>query len=153
MQRFRVGLLFNSHRLLYHSTLGWRVKKKKNIAVYRVWLCLGFRMGSGARFGDCARGSGFWIRFGVSDRGLGFQSGLGFRIGLRVWYFGGTSRASPPTSNPSSMSTTFEYNTLSPDPPTKWSTCAKWSTFAVEAFEPFRETFSELEPSSPWFRI
>jgi len=29
MQRFRGWLVFNAHRLLYHSTLGWRVIKKK----------------------------------------------------------------------------------------------------------------------------
>ena len=35
VQRFRGGLVFKAHRLLYHSTLGLRViqKKKKN-AVY-----------------------------------------------------------------------------------------------------------------------
>jgi len=29
MQRFRGGLVFTAHRLLYHSTLGLRVTKKK----------------------------------------------------------------------------------------------------------------------------
>ena len=29
VQRFRGGLVFKAHRLLYHSTLGLRVKKKK----------------------------------------------------------------------------------------------------------------------------
>jgi len=29
VQRFRGGLLFKAHRLLYHSTLGFRVMKKK----------------------------------------------------------------------------------------------------------------------------
>jgi len=29
MQRFRGGLVFNAHRLLYHSTVGLREKKKK----------------------------------------------------------------------------------------------------------------------------
>jgi len=29
VQRFRSGLAFNAHRLLYHSTLGLRVTKKK----------------------------------------------------------------------------------------------------------------------------
>jgi len=27
--RFRGGLVFKAHRLVYHSTLGWRVIKKK----------------------------------------------------------------------------------------------------------------------------
>ena len=32
VQRFRGGLVFKAHRLLYHSTLGLRViKKKKNV--------------------------------------------------------------------------------------------------------------------------
>ena len=29
MKLFRGGLVFKAHRLLYHSTLGWRVIKKK----------------------------------------------------------------------------------------------------------------------------
>jgi len=29
VQRFRGGLVFKAHRLLYHSTLGLRVTKKK----------------------------------------------------------------------------------------------------------------------------
>ena len=29
VQRFRGGLVFKAHRLLYHSTLGYRVIKKK----------------------------------------------------------------------------------------------------------------------------
>ena len=32
VQRFRGGLVFKAHRLLYHSTLGWRVIKKKKKA-------------------------------------------------------------------------------------------------------------------------
>ena len=31
MQRFRGGLVFKAHRLLYHSTLGLRVIKKKTV--------------------------------------------------------------------------------------------------------------------------
>ena len=35
VQRFPGGLVFKAHRLVYHSTLGWRVlkkkKKKKNV--------------------------------------------------------------------------------------------------------------------------
>ena len=31
MQRFRAGLGFKAHRLVYHSTLGLRVIKKKKI--------------------------------------------------------------------------------------------------------------------------
>jgi len=33
VQRFRGGLIFKAHRLLYHSTLGWRVIKKKKGAI------------------------------------------------------------------------------------------------------------------------
>jgi hypothetical protein len=33
MQRFRGGLVFKAHRLLYHSTLGLRVVKKKKKTV------------------------------------------------------------------------------------------------------------------------
>jgi len=29
VKRFRGGLVFKAHRLAYHSTLGWRVIKKK----------------------------------------------------------------------------------------------------------------------------
>ena len=29
MKRFRGGLVFKARRLVYHSTLGWRVMKKK----------------------------------------------------------------------------------------------------------------------------
>jgi len=29
VKRFRGGLVFKAHRLVYHSTLGWRVIKKK----------------------------------------------------------------------------------------------------------------------------
>jgi len=28
-KRFRGGLVFKAHRIVYHSTLGWRVIKKK----------------------------------------------------------------------------------------------------------------------------
>ena len=29
LKRFRGGIVFKAHRLVYHSTLGWRVMKKK----------------------------------------------------------------------------------------------------------------------------
>ena len=34
MKRFRGGLVFKAHRLVHHTTLGWRVikKKKKHLA-------------------------------------------------------------------------------------------------------------------------
>jgi len=31
VKRFRGGLVFKAHRLVYHSTLGWRVIKKKKV--------------------------------------------------------------------------------------------------------------------------
>jgi len=33
--RFRGGLVFKAHRLLYHSILGWRVIKKKKKGTFR----------------------------------------------------------------------------------------------------------------------
>ena len=57
MKRFRGGLVFKAHRLAYHPTLGWRVKKKKKKFVkledddlearlfeMHLGLCLGFRV-------------------------------------------------------------------------------------------------------------
>ena len=38
MKRFRGGLVFEDHRLLYHSTLGLRVIKKKKVGQYRLGL-------------------------------------------------------------------------------------------------------------------
>jgi len=51
LKRFRGGLVFKAHRLVYHSTLGWRVIKKRRRSVgfrvegwgFRVW-GLGFRV-------------------------------------------------------------------------------------------------------------
>jgi len=57
VKRFRGGLVFKAHRLLYHSTLGWRVIKKKMKAWVRV--------------------EGLEIRV----QGSGFKvSGFGFRV-------------------------------------------------------------------------
>ena len=41
MKRFRGGLVFKAHRLLYHSTLGLRVIKKKRRYLRDVLLGLG----------------------------------------------------------------------------------------------------------------
>ena len=35
VKRFRGGLVFKAHGLAYHSTLGWRVIKKKEVGKYR----------------------------------------------------------------------------------------------------------------------
>jgi len=78
------GLVFKAHRLLYHSTLGLRVLKKKK----KVRLRFGFAFRSpGFRF----RVSGFVLR--VSGFGLGFRTPrFGFRgsgSGLRTVYGAG----------------------------------------------------------------
>ena len=39
MKRFRGGLVFKAHRLVYHSTLGWRVIKKKREVEGRLVTC------------------------------------------------------------------------------------------------------------------
>jgi len=60
VQRLRGGLVFKAHRLVYHSTLGLRVIKKKNTP---------------------ARGFGVW--------GLGvWVEGVGVVLRLRVWGVG-----------------------------------------------------------------
>jgi len=92
VQRVRGGLVVKAHRLLYHSTLGLRViKKKRRVSAF------GFRVSA---FGFRVPG------FGVSafrveskktelQRGSGFQvSGFGFRVSgvvFRVPGFGSSS--------------------------------------------------------------
>ena len=54
MKRFRGGLVFEAHRLLYHSTLGLRVIKKEKKGASEGFICdllsaLGFK-GSGWGF-------------------------------------------------------------------------------------------------------
>ena len=46
MQRFRGGLVIKAHRLVYHSTLGWIVIKKKKVQSTVAREALG-RTGSG----------------------------------------------------------------------------------------------------------
>jgi len=105
-KRFRGGHVFKAHRLVYHSTLGWRViKKKKKAASNRLFQFLALYQRS-PESGD------LWfksrplkttichppLRAGYSDeercsrcaRCLPVQ-GLGFRVwglGLRVWGLG-----------------------------------------------------------------
>ena len=38
-KRFRGGLVFKAHRLLYRSALGLRVIKKKTRRLVRAWFC------------------------------------------------------------------------------------------------------------------
>ena len=53
MKRFRGGLVFKAHRLVYHSTLGLKVKtKKKKIGGFEVWEVQGSELpGRGGRVG------------------------------------------------------------------------------------------------------
>ena len=65
MERFRGGLIIKAHRLLYHSTLGSRVMKRKMLRV------------SGGAHLVLGRGGGTWLRVW----GLGFEvQGLGFMV-------------------------------------------------------------------------
>ena len=76
MKRFRGGLVFKSHRLLYHSTLGSKVIKKR-------------RRSKGAGVGlqghsSCIRNSGFGLcvrafGFRVEDKNQVGGSGFGSR--------------------------------------------------------------------------
>ena len=76
MKRFRGGLVFKAHRLLYYSTLGSRViTKKKRFGIQGLGLLvwgLGMRM------------QGLWCRVqgpGFRVQGLGFRvQGSGFRV-------------------------------------------------------------------------
>ena len=61
VRRFRGGLVFEAHRLLYHSTLGWRVIKKKK----KKKKLLGSRANESALF----RG----LRVSTPKHGLGFR--------------------------------------------------------------------------------
>ena len=71
---FRGGLVFKTHRLLYHSTLGLRViKKKKYFSCVVLW-GLGFRVQCSG-FGFRAWGLAFRVQYSV------FRVwGLGFRV-------------------------------------------------------------------------
>ena len=68
VQRFRGGLVFKAHRLLYHSTLGLRVIKKK---VGGVQGMKPTPRSPGTRFG-CTTGSSSW----------GYINMQRFRVGL-----------------------------------------------------------------------
>jgi len=83
VKRFRGGLVFKAHRLVYHSTLGLRViKKRKKIKVTRVW-GVGFREQQRRVFGV----SGFRDQnvkcSGVE--GSGMKTGFGFRAIKTFW--------------------------------------------------------------------
>jgi hypothetical protein len=103
VQWFRGGLVFKAHELLYHSTVGPRVMKKKNTAGQRRTLRAGF----GSRVSDFGfrvlgfgfRVSGFGFRvsgFGSRISGFGFSiSGLGYRVsGFGLLVSGFESRVS-----------------------------------------------------------
>ena len=91
---FRGGLSFKVHRLVYHSTLGWRVIKKKKKK--ETWACSSLRSLDHAsrdtfRFGVWSLGFGVrGLGFGVWGSGFGVW-GLGFGVwglGFEVWVFG-----------------------------------------------------------------
>jgi len=73
VQRFRGGLVFKAHRLLYHSTLGLRVIKKKRRRALRV---------AASALGYVASGTEFRVpSFGYRVSGTEFRvSGVGFRV-------------------------------------------------------------------------
>ena len=99
VQWFRGGLVFKAHGLLYHSTVGPRVMKKKKTAGQRRTFRAGFGFrvsgfgfrvsGIGFRVSDF-EGSGFGFRFlglrsRVSSIGVGVRgSGVGSRVCCRV---------------------------------------------------------------------
>jgi len=97
MQRFRGGLVFKAHRLLYHSTLGLRVikkKKKKGLGLCR-WVVLLVRSSGCRGSGVRDLGSGFQVSgsefrvSGVRVLDCGFRvSGFGFRVGCWASVFG-----------------------------------------------------------------
>ena len=68
MKRFQGGLVFQAHRLLYHSTLGLRVMKKKK----KFTCCLGSGV-SGLEWG------GWGSRFVIWGRGIDGVQGVGFK--------------------------------------------------------------------------
>ena len=84
MQRFRGGLVFKPHRIVYHSTLGLIEinKKKKSPPLFsgfpfriKVW-AFGFRV--------LVLGFGFWVLgFGVWVLGFGF-----WVLGFGFWVLG-----------------------------------------------------------------
>ena len=75
VKRFRGGLVFKAHRLLYHSTLGSRVTKKKRRR-------LGWTLASSTEIK--AEGSGFRVQGSgcrVQVQGAGFRvQGSEFRV-------------------------------------------------------------------------
>ena len=82
MERFRGGLVFKAHRLLFHSTLGSRVIEKRNKKFLH-----GFRIKARVSgTGMMVEGSGYrnvhWFRGGLEFkvRRLVHQSTLGLRV-------------------------------------------------------------------------
>ena len=82
MQRFRGGLVFKAHRLLYHSTLGLGVinNKKQTPASWVMVEGVGSR-GSGFGF----RGSGLVFGCGVWGASFGVREGETGRERRRGW--------------------------------------------------------------------
>ena len=69
MKRFRGGLVFEAHGLAYHTTLGWRVIKKKKKK----------GSGSGSKTGGLG-GGGKVYDCGSRVRGLEWVWGMGFIV-------------------------------------------------------------------------
>ena len=90
VQRFRGELVFKAHRLLYHSTLGLRVTKKKEKTRFS------FAKHPGVQ------GSGFRVQgpeFRVQGSGVGFQRSWFGVLDLGFMAKGLGDRASPPPSS------------------------------------------------------
>ena len=77
VQRFRGGLVFKAHRLLYHSTLGLRVIKKKKKGCWCVTRLL------------------YVILFGFGEE----CCSLGTLVDIQVWSFGTTQSATEQKKN------------------------------------------------------
>jgi len=93
VKRFRGGLVFQAHRLVYHSTLGLKVIKKKKKDVSFAFFILD-KTGTGFGVSGCGiRVSGFGIRdpgSGFRDPGSRFQvPGFGVRDQRQQCEFGG----------------------------------------------------------------
>ena len=89
MNRFRGGLVFKAHRLEYHSTLGWRVIKKKYQAVLVAAVLIYQANGSNDKpmAPTCAESSEGTRRF-WSLRLKGLDSDASFEIESKKLFFG-----------------------------------------------------------------
>ena len=78
VERFRGGLAFKAHRLLFNSTLGWRVIKKiRRTPFLTSWPKMTTRGWGGVA--RCSLGQSVWIQIGVQGSGFRVWS-LGSRV-------------------------------------------------------------------------